>query len=91
MFINIVRNACEAVTAGDVVKLQVNGSLADQVSIHVNNGGEPIPAEVLAKLSQPFFSTKPCGTGLGLAITKRMALLNPGMNLSHAETQRRRE
>ncbi|MEH2305815.1 ATP-binding protein [Nostoc sp.] len=31
-----------------------------------------MPSEFRSKLSQPFFSTKPCGIGLGLAITKRI-------------------
>ncbi|MBD6618500.1 GAF domain-containing protein [Komarekiella sp. 'clone 1'] len=78
VFINIVRNACEAVAAGDIIKWQVNNSLIDKVCIHVNNGGEPIPSDVIAKLSQPFFSTKPCGTGLGLAIAKRIVIAHGG-------------
>ncbi|NDJ20093.1 GAF domain-containing protein [Nostoc sp. B(2019)] len=85
VFINIVRNACEAVAAGDIIKWQVNSLLADQVCIHVNNGGDPIPSEVLAKLSQPFFSTKPCGTGLGLAITKRIVIAHGGELLIHSD------
>ena len=32
----------------------------------------PIPAEVLPRLTQPFYSTKAEGTGLGLAIVKRI-------------------
>ncbi|MEI1375451.1 ATP-binding protein [Nostoc sp. UHCC 0926] len=78
VFINIVRNACEAVAPGDVVKWKVDCSYTDKVCIHVHNGGEPIPSEVLAKLSVPFFSTKPCGTGLGLAITKRIVNAHNG-------------
>ncbi|BAZ66194.1 GAF sensor signal transduction histidine kinase [Fischerella sp. NIES-4106] len=78
VFINIVRNACEAVSAGDVVKWKVDSSSLDNVSINVWNGGEPIPPEVLCKLTQPFFSTKACGTGLGLAITKRIVNAHGG-------------
>ncbi|MBC1297688.1 GHKL domain-containing protein, partial [Nostoc sp. UCD122] len=72
VFINIVRNACEAVSAGDTIKWEVDSSSPDQICINVCNGGEPIPSEVLSKLTQPFFSTKPSGTGLGLAISKRI-------------------
>ncbi|MEH2153051.1 ATP-binding protein [Nostoc sp.] len=67
---NIVRNACEAVAAQDIIKLKVNCSYIDKVFINVHNSGEPIASEVITKLFQPFFSTKPCGTGLGLAISK---------------------
>ncbi|MEH2440943.1 GAF domain-containing sensor histidine kinase [Nostoc sp.] len=78
VFINIIRNACEAVTAGDIVKLKVDFTHINKVCINVHNGGEPIPSEVLTKLSQPFFSTKSGGTGLGLAITKRIVNAHNG-------------
>ncbi|MEH2458687.1 ATP-binding protein [Nostoc sp.] len=78
VFINIVRNACEAVSAGDVIKWEVDSSSPDQICINVCNGGELISPEVLSKLTQPFFSTKPSGTGLGLAITKRIVNAHGG-------------
>ncbi|MEH2151875.1 GAF domain-containing sensor histidine kinase [Nostoc sp.] len=78
VFINIVRNACEAIPAENIVKLKVDCSHTDKVCINVHNGGEPIPSEIIAKLFQPFFSTKPCGTGLGLAITKRIVNAHSG-------------
>ncbi|MEH2059022.1 MAG: ATP-binding protein [Nostoc sp.] len=78
VFINIVRNACEAVSAGDIVKWEVDCSHTDKVCINVHNGGEVISSEVIAKLFQPFFSTKPCGTGLGLAISKGIVNAHSG-------------
>lgn len=78
VFINIIRNACEAVQPGDIVKLEIDNSLTDTVAINVNNGGNPIPPEIFCKLSQPFFSTKPEGTGLGLAISKRIVNAHHG-------------
>lgn len=79
VFINIVRNACEAIAPGDVVRWGVEiGTVPDQVFISVHNGGDPIPPEVLSKLTEPFYSTKPCGTGLGLAIVKRIVNAHGG-------------
>ncbi|MDJ0694115.1 GAF domain-containing sensor histidine kinase [Mastigocoleus sp. MO_188.B34] len=73
VLINLVRNAYEAINVGDTVKLQIEYQTQDQqVYIRIHNGGEAIPAEVLPKLTQPFFSTKSSGTGLGLAIVKRI-------------------
>jgi signal transduction histidine kinase len=78
VFINIVRNACEAISPGDIVKWEIDNSSPDQVCINICNGGEPIPPEILSKLTQPFFSTKSGGTGLGLAITKRIVNAHGG-------------
>ena len=79
VLINIVRNACEAIAPGDVIRWGVDiGTVPDQVVISVQNDGDPIPREVLSKLSEPFYSTKPCGTGLGLAIVKRIVNAHGG-------------
>ena len=78
VFINIIRNAWEAVSAEDIIKLKVDYSHTDKVCINVHNGDEPIPLQVITKVFQPFFSTKPCSTGLGLAITKRIVNAHNG-------------
>jgi len=72
IMINLVRNACEAISVGETVKIQLENNYKQQVSINICNGGEPIPPEILPKLTQPFYSTKSSGTGLGLAIVKRI-------------------
>lgn len=73
VLINSVRNACEAIASGEAVICQVEADKnSSQAIISVCNGGTPIPAELLPKLTQPFCSGKPGGTGLGLAIVKRI-------------------
>ncbi|NJN08385.1 MAG: GAF domain-containing protein [Richelia sp. RM2_1_2] len=72
IMINLVRNACEAISVGETVKIQLENNYKQQVSINICNGGEPISPEVLPKMTQPFYSTKASGTGLGLAIVKRI-------------------
>jgi signal transduction histidine kinase len=54
----------------------------------VHNGGEPIPAHVLARLTEPFFSTKTNGTGLGLAIVRRLVELHGGEMRIHSDPSR---
>ncbi len=71
VFINLVRNAYEAIGVGERVTCAVVCE-SGQVRIRVQNGGLPIPAELLPKLTQPFCSNKSSGSGLGLAIVKRI-------------------
>jgi signal transduction histidine kinase len=44
----------------------------------VHNGGVPIPADVLPKLTKPFVTTKSNGTGLELVIVKRIVEAHGG-------------
>ena len=82
--LNIINNAFYAVNAKrnglnsdeekgsyqPVVKVTTATSLQD-ISITIADNGDGIPDEVLDKIFQPFFTTKPTGkgTGLGLSLT----------------------
>jgi signal transduction histidine kinase len=78
VLINIVRNAIDAVDVGQTVTWTVDNSDPGQVCIHVHNGGQVIPSEILLKVTEPFYTTKSCGTGLGLAIVKRIVEAHGG-------------
>ncbi|MCF7997214.1 MAG: HAMP domain-containing protein [Chromatiaceae bacterium] len=60
--------------AAETVRTAENAKKSDagEVRLSVHNTGEPIPAERLPRLTEPFFSTKASGTGLGLAIVARL-------------------
>lgn len=78
-FLNIVNNACYA--ANEKRKSATNGfsptvrvsakDLGSKVEIRIRDNGNGIPKEVIDKIFNPFFTTKPAGvgTGLGLSIT----------------------
>lgn len=73
VFVNLIENACEAVSDGDSIILRVgHGSSQERVCVSVHNGGEPIPAELLPQITKPFVTTKSKGNGLGLAIVQRI-------------------
>jgi hypothetical protein len=79
VFINLVRNAFEAISPGEKVSCEITRCLrSKQVCIKIHNGGTPIPPEILPQLTTPFCSTKPSGTGLGLAIVKRIVTAHSG-------------
>lgn len=71
--INLVRNATEAVVAKGkgTVTLRTRRS-GTRAVIEVEDDGTGIPADVLPRLFDPFFSTKEGGSGLGLALTQQI-------------------
>ncbi|MEM9806734.1 MAG: HAMP domain-containing sensor histidine kinase, partial [Cyanobacteria bacterium P01_D01_bin.56] len=78
VLINLIGNACEAIDPGNTVTCHLEETL-QQVHLRIHNGGTPIPADILPKLTQPFFTTKNTGTGLGLPIVKRIVEAHQGL------------
>ncbi len=56
--------------------------------IHVIDTGPGIPAETLAKIFQPYFTTKGGGTGLGLPTARRLVEAHEGRLEVHSEPGR---
>jgi two-component system sensor histidine kinase AtoS len=71
--INLVENALDAVRdAPGERRLWLDVGAADgAATVRVADSGPGVSADVLPRLFEPFFSSKPHGTGLGLAIAKR--------------------
>ncbi len=79
VFINLTKNACEAIDEGEQITWQIEPSQIENcLCISVHNGGSPIPSEILPKLGTPFFTTKSSGNGLGLAIVKQIIEAHQG-------------
>lgn len=76
---NLVLNAKQAMESGGIVRVRADnvtrhglgrpGGLADgdYVRIQVEDGGKGIPAALLPKIFDPYFTTRRDGSGLGLA------------------------
>jgi signal transduction histidine kinase len=68
---SLLSNALEA--SGPQATVTVRAETADDmVRIQVQDHGEGMPAETLANVFKPFFTTKPRGLGMGLALVKRV-------------------
>lgn len=76
--LHMVENACEASVRGGTVQISVAESTTSQMTIQVHNSGKLIPPELLPKLTEPFYSTKPNRYGLGLATVKRIVAAHNG-------------
>jgi signal transduction histidine kinase len=71
VFINIIKNAMEAMPDGGTVTIdsEVND---ERAFISVRDEGCGIPPDKIAKLGEPFYTTKQNGNGLGLMVTKKI-------------------
>lgn len=76
--LNLVLNALDATPMGGMVTLRSRRLSANSVEVEVENTGEPISDEVLSRMFEPFYTTKPNGTGLGLAISRNIARAHGG-------------
>jgi two-component system, NtrC family, sensor histidine kinase HydH len=74
--LNLVLNAIDVQPDGGRVWIRVKRIDATdglpQVAIMVEDDGPGIPAAVIDRIFEPFFSTKETGTGIGLAICRRI-------------------
>lgn len=68
-FLNIVVNATEAISNGSgKVDIQLSEKTENYV-VEISDNGCGIPSDILAKLFEPYFTSKRNGMGLGLAST----------------------
>ena len=71
--LNLVLNAIDACDRGDLVKLNAQRNGNGAIRIDVVDPAGPIPAEIVARIFEPLFTTKQAGNGLGLAIARNIA------------------
>ena len=73
VFLNVLRNAAQAIEGlpkGEIgIRARVDG---DFVTVVIADNGPGIPSDLLARVSTPFFTTKPQGMGLGLWISRAL-------------------
>ncbi|MCL6636431.1 MAG: PAS domain S-box protein [Alicyclobacillus sp.] len=71
VFVNLLKNAMEAMPGGGEVTVRLS-SARGEVRVDVEDNGTGMPPEVVDRLGDPFFTTKPGGTGLGWMVTRRI-------------------
>jgi two-component system nitrogen regulation sensor histidine kinase NtrY len=73
VLINLLDNAVAAVDGAGEVRLTTSQDLARGiVTLEVADNGGGLPADIRAKIFEPYFSTKENGTGLGLTIVSQI-------------------
>jgi PAS domain S-box-containing protein len=71
VFTNLLLNARDAITAGGSIRISTNPAADHSLMIEVSDSGMGIAPENVAKIYDPFYTTKGVGrgTGLGLAVS----------------------
>ena len=75
--LNVVQNALEAMPQGGTLRLACVRT-ATAVQLHIRDSGVGIPAELVAQIFEPLYTTKPGGTGLGLYIVREILVAHGG-------------
>ncbi len=81
--LNLLLNAAEAIDGPGTVSVRYRKPGPDETELRqfqvvVQDSGPGIPAEVLDRVFNPFFTTKETGTGLGLSIVHRIVEAHDG-------------
>lgn len=71
VFINVIQNALDAVDEGGLVQV-IAQKEGEKAIVEVIDNGIGLTEEEVAKVFEPFYTTKPKGTGLGLCISKKI-------------------
>lgn len=75
---NVIENALHAMPGGGTLTVTADRSSDATVRLCVIDTGIGMDADSIAKIFEPYFSTKAIGTGLGLTIAKRNVEANGG-------------
>ncbi len=90
VLVNLATNAIEAMgdTGGQLtLKARAQGEGTEQrVRVEVSDTGPGIPPEVLPKIWEAFYTSKPEGTGLGLSIVRGLVGEQPGATIDVEST-----
>ncbi|HEX8955694.1 MAG TPA: ATP-binding protein, partial [Burkholderiaceae bacterium] len=85
---NIVLNACDAMNGRQLKSVRMKTRLdGERVRLSIRDNGPGLAPEVLERIMEPFFTTKPDGLGLGLSISaESLASMNGSIEVAnHAE------
>lgn len=70
VFLNLFENAHDALEGSGNIDVALRAEGADAV-VEIADSGPGIPPDLLERVFEPFFTSKPRGTGLGLAICRK--------------------
>jgi two-component system, sporulation sensor kinase A len=85
IFINFIKNAMESMPDGGLIRVRALAEQPSFVHILIIDNGCGIPEEQLARLGEPFYTTKEKGTGLGLMVSRKIIEEHGGSLFIHSK------
>ena len=77
-FLNLAQNAIQSMTRGGKLRLTCGTGKDGRVDVRVQDTGDGIPPENLARIFDLYFTTKKRGSGIGLSLVFRTVQLHNG-------------
>lgn len=78
VFINLLENAVQHSPAGSEIRIVITGPADGRHTVRVIDQGSGLRPENLARVLEPFFTTRKGGTGLGLSIVRHIVQSHNG-------------
>ena len=75
---NLLKNALEAQPDGGIVRLQLS-PVPSGVELLIENGGKSLDDAQVARMQEPYFTTKTRGSGLGLPLAGKIIAAHQGL------------
>ncbi|MDR0140178.1 ATP-binding protein [Metabacillus idriensis] len=85
VFLNVFKNAIEAMPMGGNIDVKVQLKGEDEISIQIIDQGIGISRDRISTLGEPFYTTKEKGTGLGLMTCFRIIESHSGILSFHSK------
>lgn len=83
VFLNLLKNAMQALEGCLQGKISINVEQREQVIIDIIDNGSGIPTDIQEQIFIPFYTTKSEGTGIGLSLCKEIIRRHNGNLLLH--------
>jgi signal transduction histidine kinase len=86
--LNLLINSMQAMPDGGTIRVSASSMRVDDrcfVDLAVKDEGAGIPADIMPRLFDPYFTTRPDGTGLGLAVADRIVTDHGGSILTTSD------